>query len=590
MAEQHRILILRGVLDFAAGIGLRPELANLVVADDLADAITRLRNESFSLLIAHPAQLDLPHCFDRIQRDEHILAVLGKGVALLDATARVVWANPGLESLCRTAPTGRLLTESLVPEDRNDLLTNIQRAIQTGEPFQCRLESPAHVFLELSIVPLDGTPDIAEPTAVLLCRDVTHDELRRQKLEALHQAGRELAPFDPQHLAEMNVQERVELLKHNLRRIIHDLLCYDVIEIRKLDPKTGELHLLLEEGMNPEAAQRVLYARLQDNGVTGYVASTGRSYLCPDTTTDPLYIEGVAGARSSMTVPLLYNEEVVGTFNVESPRPNAFGPEDLQFAEIFCRDVAQALRTLQLLDAQQNCTVIQSIEAINREVALPADELLALAGSLLVQFKGNPSTDPAWIASLQRIITNARLIKKSIQKVGDEIATLHTPPTVNGLQTELLKGARILVIDNEERIRRSAHSILEKFGCQVETAATAMEGIALADTGEYDAIISDIRLPDLGGYETYRRLKQAQPKSRLILMSGFGYDSGHAIVKARMDGLRSVIYKPFRVEQLLTALLSPLPTAAPVNDPPAATSESNGKAPPLPEFCLSPED
>lgn len=590
MAEQHRILILRGVLDFAAGIGLRPELANLVVADDLADAITRLRNESFSLLIAHPAQLDLPHCFDRIQRDEHILAVLGKGVALLDATARVVWANPGLESLCRTAPTGRLLTESLVPEDRNDLLTNIQRAIQTGEPFQCRLESPAHVFLELSIVPLDGTPDIAERTAVLLCRDVTHDELRRQKLEALHQAGRELAPFDPQHLAEMNVQERVELLKHNLRRIIHDLLCYDVIEIRKLDPKTGELHLLLEEGMNPEAAQRVLYARLQDNGVTGYVASTGRSYLCPDTTTDPLYIEGVAGARSSMTVPLLYNEEVVGTFNVESPRPNAFGPEDLQFAEIFCRDVAQALRTLQLLDAQQNCTVIQSIEAINREVALPADELLALAGSLLVQFKGNPSTDPAWIASLQRIITNARLIKKSIQKVGDEIATLHTPPTVNGLQTELLKGARILVIDNEERIRRSAHSILEKFGCQVETAATAMEGIALADTGEYDAIISDIRLPDLGGYETYRRLKQAQPKSRLILMSGFGYDSGHAIVKARMDGLRSVIYKPFRVEQLLTALLSPLPTAAPVNDPPAATSESNGKAPPLPEFCLSPED
>ena len=83
--------------------------------------------------------------------------------------------------------------------------------------------------------------------------------------------------------------------------------------------------------MSPEAAGRVLYAEVQNNGVTGFVAATGKSYLCPDTANDPLYIEGAPGARSSLTVPLLFADQVVGTFNVESPEPNAFTEEDLQF-------------------------------------------------------------------------------------------------------------------------------------------------------------------------------------------------------------------------------------------------------------------
>ena len=45
-------------------------------------------------------------------------------------------------------------------------------------------------------------------------------------------------------------------------------------------------------GMDPEAAARVLYAQPQNNGVTGFVAATGKSYLCEDTTEDPLYLPG----------------------------------------------------------------------------------------------------------------------------------------------------------------------------------------------------------------------------------------------------------------------------------------------------------
>src|SRR5919204_140023 len=187
----------------------------------------------------------------------------------------------------------------------------------------------------------------------------------------------------------MSVEERIETLKLNIRRFTHDLLHYDVTEIRLLDRATGRLEPLLEEGMTPEASQRVLYAEAKGNGVTGFVAATGKSYVCPDTATDPLYIEGASGARSSLTVPLIYQDQVIGTFNVESPHPNAFGEDDLQFAEIFSREIADALHTLELLSAEKRSTATQSIEAISREVALPVDEILAAATAVLDRYIGH---------------------------------------------------------------------------------------------------------------------------------------------------------------------------------------------------------
>ena len=66
-----------------------------------------------------------------------------------------------------------------------------------------------------------------------------------------------------------------------------------------------------------------------------------------DTTEDPLYLQGCVGAKSSLTVPLILHDEVIGTFNVESPEPHGFTESDLQFLEIFARDVAAALNTLE---------------------------------------------------------------------------------------------------------------------------------------------------------------------------------------------------------------------------------------------------
>ena len=55
----------------------------------------------------------------------------------------------------------------------------------------------------------------------------------------------------------------------------------------------------------PEDALDVeLFARAEENGISGYVAATGRSYICPDVERDPRYVQGLDSAKSSLTVPL----------------------------------------------------------------------------------------------------------------------------------------------------------------------------------------------------------------------------------------------------------------------------------------------
>ena len=78
---------------------------------------------------------------------------------------------------------------------------------------------------------------------------------------------------------------------------------------------------------------------------------------------------------------------------------------------------------------------------------------------------------------------------------------------------------------------------------------------ATSDT-PYDVIIADIRLPDMNGYELMLKLQEIVNPRAAGLMTGFGYDPEHSIVNARKAGLPAwaILYKPFRLDQLLSAV------------------------------------
>jgi CheY-like chemotaxis protein len=251
---------------------------------------------------------------------------------------------------------------------------------------------------------------------------------------------------------------------------------------------------------------------------------------------------------------MMVGDQVIGTFNVESPHVNGFGEHDLQFCEIFSRELAQALHTLELLSAEKRTTATQSVEAISREVALPVDEILAATTAVLDRWIG---IEPEMADRLRQILASARSIKHCILQVGENLAPQTSRSSPNIKTYPKLKDLRVLVADNDERVRRSAHSILGgRFGCIVETARDGREALTMVRLGSYDAILTDIRLPDMTGYEVFCQVRVAQPRARVILMTSFGYDPTHSIVKCRQEGLRHILYKPFRVDQLLDALES----------------------------------
>lgn len=555
MTDRPRLLVIGpsvGSLDAAlAAIGdVEP------VPDDPAEVARRLQSGEFDAVVTSPGAA--AGLLDRFRRDELIIGHIEKGLAVLDPTGAVLWANPIFRAAAAGEPVGKPLLSALgcdrVSVEHTDAptanSTDPLAAARAGTPTLLRLHrdgTSTQPFLEADVRPVHA-PDGTVSGLIALVRNVTPQVQQQQKLDALHAAGRELAGLDADQLTEMDVASRVELLKANLRRTIHDLLKYDTIEVRLLDRKTGELKPLLEDGMLPEAAGRVLYARPTGNGVTGFVASTGESYLCADAANDPRYIAGAAGARSSMTVPLKFQDEVIGTLNVESPRVNGFGPDDLQFTELFSKEIAAALHTLDLLSAQQVCTAGQSIEAVNKEIALPLDEVLAGASVLLERAS---TSDPQAAARLRRMIDAARRVKESIAQVGRDM----TDATVPGALDHPLAGKRVLVVESDERLRRQVHLLLGRLGATAETACTGADGIAMAADGGYDAIFQEVKPPDLGGYDTYRRLRAACPRAPVALTTGFGYDIAHSIVKARADGMRHVLFKPFRQDQVVRAVL-----------------------------------
>ena len=500
-----------------------------------------------------------------------ILDLVPDGLAILDSQNNIIKANNRLTSwFNNTKLVGLNFYEaigspSIIGPEPSPLATarsrrepcraTIRLSPNEQESNAAKAKPSNDQYFQLSVVPVfDDTGECQQMLVTL--SDSTETVMQRQKLEALHRAGTALADLRPEEIYEMDVDLRIELLKENILHYTKDLLDFDVVEIRLIDQETGLLERLLSVGIDSERASQPLYAKSTGNGVTGFVAATGRSYMCEDAANDPLYLDGLIGGKSSLTVPLVYHEQVIGSFNVESPEAGAFNENDLKFVESFARDIAQALNTLELLVAQRTNAAQQSVELIHSAVALPIDEILNETVRVMDQYIGH---NPEVVKSLKAIIRNSRDIKQVIQRVGEKMAPAEAvPASVKIEQRPGLKNKNLLVIDTDEDVRTSAHNLLEKYGCVVETAHGGNEAILMIMNSDrqYDAIIADIRLPDMSGYELLIKLKEltSDDEPNLILMTGFGYDPGHSIVKARQAGLRAgaVLYKPFRLDQLVT--------------------------------------
>ncbi|MBU0640579.1 MAG: response regulator [Planctomycetes bacterium] len=157
-----------------------------------------------------------------------------------------------------------------------------------------------------------------------------------------------------------------------------------------------------------------------------------------------------------------------------------------------------------------------------------------------------------------------------------------------------IRGARVLLVEDNEINQQVAREILEGFGLTVQIAGNGREAVEAAPAGQtaFDVVLMDLQMPEMDGYEATRRLRERLGPEQLpiIAMTAHALDSEHQ--KCLAAGMNGHLPKPVDPEQLLATLvrwIKPDPSRQASAPPPQpqAVVESNADLPnPLPGVDL----
>ncbi len=555
MAEQveiRKLLVLRGpTID---GQGLLDHLSqhfSIEYVESLDEALEAMRRDRFVAVLAETGDF-LP--LERgigMQQSSVVLDTIGDGVCIIGDGGELVWANRRL----RQFPEGHIESLRRVCVKVYEEFASESKSSQTplrAKRFSLMPEGGTYYEVICSPV-LDSQGLLRQVAAVVV--NATNQRRQQLKLNAIERAGRELVRLDYDMLKNRDVRQRLGVIEERIIRCSRDVLDYEHFAVLLHNERTNRLEVVTSVGLDQEADGYELFASTQDNGICGYVAATGAGYICPDARKDPRYLKGLDGARSSLTVPLRLHDKVIGVLNAESRQANAFSEEDRQFAEMFANHVALALHVLNLLVYERYSTHNQLSGSICAELTGPLNDLITMAGEIQEDYIGHDDLR----TRIGSMIDTANEARHKIQALSRASETgVIDAPKAGVTRDPVLTGKTFLVVDDEELIRQTIHDVLEPYGCQVVTAVNGAEAIEKVRTQHFDLVISDIKMPGATGYEVFAAAKEADASTEVILITGFGYDPSHSIVRARKEGLAAVLMKPFKVKQLLDECRSAL--------------------------------
>lgn len=116
-----------------------------------------------------------------------------------------------------------------------------------------------------------------------------------------------------------------------------------------------------------------------------------------------------------------------------------------------------------------------------------------------------------------------------------------------------LKGAHILVVDDEQLLRETIQMHLELEGAVVTQAQNGHEAIELMGKHEFNVVLSDIRMPECSGIDLLKKVRESQKKTPpIVLMSAFTDVSDS---KAKELGARGMFLKPTNIKYLKELLV-----------------------------------
>ena len=115
----------------------------------------------------------------------------------------------------------------------------------------------------------------------------------------------------------------------------------------------------------------------------------------------------------------------------------------------------------------------------------------------------------------------------------------------------------VLIIEDEAKLRRAVAAYLEDSGYLIVEAANGREGIEQFSKNKPDAVLTDLRMPEMNGIEVVTWLQQNSPQTPVIVISGTG--DQHAVETALAAGAKMYLTKPINdLAELDTAIKSVL--------------------------------
>jgi PAS domain S-box-containing protein len=116
----------------------------------------------------------------------------------------------------------------------------------------------------------------------------------------------------------------------------------------------------------------------------------------------------------------------------------------------------------------------------------------------------------------------------------------------------MLSPHKILVVDDEERIRKSLSGLLQDNGYEVVTAVSGLECLQIMSAQDFDLVILDIVMPEMGGIEVLQWIKEKHKDTEVIIITGYA-DKEKAIAAFRL-GAYDFIEKPFESREILNTI------------------------------------
>jgi two-component system response regulator AtoC len=111
---------------------------------------------------------------------------------------------------------------------------------------------------------------------------------------------------------------------------------------------------------------------------------------------------------------------------------------------------------------------------------------------------------------------------------------------------------RVLVVDDEENLRLVLRTLLRRHGYEVETAPTGEEALTLVDSFGPDVVLTDVRMPKMGGLDLLATLKAKGNEATVIVMSAYG--NMDLAIEAMKGGAYDYVQKPFKPDEIVLAL------------------------------------